>query len=38
MIQKHIDNHGRIDPITRKPIDGTIYPCFGMKKAVQDFL
>jgi len=37
-IEEHIQKNGKTDPFTRKPISGHLYPCIGIKKAIEQFL
>ena len=37
-ITEHMAKNGKIDPLSRKPISGTLYPCVPIKKAIEDFL
>lgn len=37
-IEEHIEKNGKIDPFTRKPISGVLYPSIALKKAIEDFI
>ncbi len=33
-IEEHIQKNGKTDPLSRKPINGKLYPSIGIKKGV----
>ena len=37
-ITEHISKNGKMDPLSRKPISGSLYPCVPIKRAIEDFL
>lgn len=38
VIEEHLKKNGNIDPVTRKPISGNLFPNLAVKQGIADFL